>query len=67
VVAVHLAWAYVEQRFVQERSTQVRCYGDVLRRHREEHAQAWLTAALQEALASGAIEPVRQRFLRQPA
>jgi len=67
VVAVHLAWAYVERRFVQERSAHLRCYGDLLRRHREEHAQAWLTAALQEALAGGAIEPVLQRFLRQPA
>jgi DDE superfamily endonuclease len=67
VVAVHLAWAYVEQRFEQERSAQVRCYGDLIRRHREEHAQAWLRAALQEALADGAIEPVLQRFLRQPA
>lgn len=67
VVAVHLAWAYVEQRFAQERSAQLRCYGDLIRRHREEHAEAWLTAALQEALAGGAIEPVLQRFLRQPA
>lgn len=67
VVAVHLAWAYVEQRFACERSAQVRCYGDVIRRHREEHAEAWLRAALQEALAGGAIEPVLQRFLRQPA
>ena len=64
---MHLAWAYVERRFAQERSAQVRCYGDVIRRHREEHARAWLTAALQEALASGSIEPVLQRFLRQPA
>jgi len=67
VVAVHLAWAYVEQRFAHERSAQVRCYGDLIRRHREEHAQAWLTAALQEALVTGSIEPVLQRFLRQPA
>jgi len=67
VVAVHLAWAYVERRFAQEQSAQVRCYGDVIRRHREEHAEAWLTAALKEALAGGAIEPVLQRFLRQPA
>ena len=66
VVAVHLAWAYVERRFAHERSAQVRCYGDLIRRHREEHARAWLTAALQEALAGGAIEPVLQRFLRQP-
>jgi hypothetical protein len=29
VVVVHLAWAYVEERFVQERSAQIRCYGDL--------------------------------------
>jgi hypothetical protein len=67
VVVVHLAWAYVEERFVQERSAQIQCYGDLMRRHREEHARAWLTAALQEALATGQIEPVLQRYLRQPA
>ena len=38
VVVVHLAWAYVEKRFVQERSAQIQCYGDLIRRHREEHA-----------------------------
>jgi hypothetical protein len=67
VVAVHLAWAYVEQRFAQERSAPIRCYGDLMRRHREEHAQAWLTAALPQAQAGEAIAIVRQRFLRQPA
>jgi DDE family transposase len=67
VVAVHLAWAYVEQRYAQERSAQIRCYGDLIRQHREEHACAWLTTALQEALATGTIEPVLQRFLRQRA
>jgi hypothetical protein len=67
VVVVHLAWAYVEERFVQERSAQIRCYGDLIRRHREEQARAWLTAALQEALTTGEIEPVLQRYLRQPA
>jgi hypothetical protein len=67
VVVVHLAWAYVEQRYEQERSAQIQCYGDLIRRHREEHARAWLTAALQEALATGQVEPVLQRFLRQPA
>ena len=67
VVVVHLAWAYVERRFVQERSAQVRCYGDLIRRHREEHAEAWLTAALEEAVSTGEIAPVLRRFLRQPA
>jgi hypothetical protein len=63
VVAVHLAWAYVEQRLVRERSAHVRCAGDVIRRHREEHERAWLAAALQEALATGRPEPVLQRYL----
>ena len=67
VVVVHLAWAYVERRFVQERSAQVRCYGDLIRRHREEHAEAWLTAALEEAVSTGDIALVLRRFLRQPA
>jgi DDE superfamily endonuclease len=67
VVAVHLAWGYIEQRFARERSSRIRCYGDMIREHREEGARAWLTAALEEVLATGAIEPVLQRFLRQPA
>jgi hypothetical protein len=67
VVVVHLAWAYVERRYTEERSAQVRSYGDLIRRHREEHATAWLTAALQEAITTGAVEPVLRRFLRQPA
>jgi DDE superfamily endonuclease len=63
VVAVHLAWAYVEQRYARERSPQVRCYGDVVRRHRDEHADAWLRAALEMAARTGAVEPVLTRFL----
>jgi DDE superfamily endonuclease len=63
VVAVHLAWAYVEQRYARERSPQVRCYGDVVRRHRDEHAEAWLRAALEMAAQTGAVEPVLTRFL----
>jgi hypothetical protein len=67
VVVVHLAWAYVERRYAQERSPRLRTYGDLIRRHREEHAEAWLTAALRETLSTGEIEPVLRRFLRQPA
>jgi hypothetical protein len=50
-----------------ERRLAFRSKNHWMRRQREEHAQAWLTAALQEALAGGAIEPGLQRFLRQPA
>jgi DDE superfamily endonuclease len=65
MVVVQLAWGYVERRFVQERSAQVKCYGDIIRRHQEEHARDWLIGALQMALETGAIEPVLQRFLRE--
>jgi hypothetical protein len=67
VVVVHLAWAYVERRTTEERSAQIRSYGDLMRWHREEHAEAWLTAALQEAMSTGEIEPVLRRYLRHPA
>jgi hypothetical protein len=64
IVAVHLAWAYVESRFARERSAQIRCYGDVLRRHRDDHAAAWLRAAVEQGIRTGDIEAVLNRFLR---
>lgn len=64
LVVVHLAWAYVEQRFAQERSAQVKTYGDLIRRHRDEHALLWLRGALEMAAQTGQVEPVLQRFLR---
>ena len=66
MVIVQLAWGYVERRFIQERSARVKCYGDIIRRHQEEHAREWLTGALKMALETGAIEPVLQCFLREP-
>jgi hypothetical protein len=67
MVVVHLAWAYVEQRFAQERSAQVRTYGDLIRRHRDEHAVAWLEGAIEMAIETGDPELVLQRFLRLEA
>jgi hypothetical protein len=64
VVAVHLAWAYVEGRFARERSAQIRCYGDVVRRHRDDHAAAWLRAAVEQGIRTGDVEQVLNRFLR---
>jgi hypothetical protein len=60
---VQLAWAYVEWRYAQERSAQIRCLADIIRRHREEHTRDWLTGALQMALETGSIEQVLERFL----
>lgn len=65
VVAVHLAWAYVEERWARERSAQIRCYGDVIRRHRDDHAAAWLRAAVEQGIQTGDIESVLDRFLRR--
>lgn len=67
IVVVHLAWAYVEQRLAQERSAQVKTYGDIIRRHRDEHAIDWLTGAIQMALQTGDAKAVLQRFLRLAA
>ncbi len=64
MVVVHLAWAYVEQRFAHERSAQIKTYGDIIRRHRDEHAVAWLTGAIQMAVETGDTQAVLQHFLR---
>ena len=60
-----LAWAYVEQRFARERSAQIRCPGDMIRRHRDDHAAAWLRAAVEQGIQTGDIESVLDRFLRR--
>jgi hypothetical protein len=67
MVVVLLAWAYVEQRFAQERGAQVKTYGDIIRRHRDEHAIAWLTGAIEMAITTGDTDLVLQRFLRLDA
>lgn len=70
MVVVHLAWAYVEQRFDRERSSQIQTYGDIIRQHRNEHAVDWLTGAVEMAIETGDVDLVLQHFLRldsQPA
>lgn len=67
MVVVLLAWAYVEQRFAKEHSAQIKTYGDIIRRHRDEHAIDWLTGAVEMAIQTGDVELVLQRFLRLEA
>lgn len=64
MVVVLLTWAYVERRFEQERCAQIQTYGDLIRRHRDEHAIEWLTGALQMMQETGDLQQVLQRFLR---
>lgn len=68
IVVVLLTWAYVERRFACERSAQIKTYGDIIRRHRDEHAVDWLTGALLMLQDTGDIQQVLQHFLRlQPS
>jgi len=67
MVVVHLAWAYVEQRFAREHSAQIQTYGDIIRRHRDEHAVDWLKGALEMALETGDVDLVLHHFLRLEA
>lgn len=64
LVVVLLTWAYVERRFEQERSAQIKTYGDLIRRHRDEHAVDWLTAALEMMRETNDLQRVLQHFLR---
>jgi hypothetical protein len=65
VLAVHLARAYVEERFARERSPAVQCHGDVIRRHRDDRAAAGLRAAVEQGIRTGDVESVLKQFLRQ--
>jgi hypothetical protein len=67
IVAVQVAWAYVEQRFACQRTPTDKCYGDILRRHRDEHAEAWLREAIEMAMHSESVEAVLNRFLKHTA
>lgn len=65
MVVVHLAWAYVEQRYAEEGfKGQNKCYGDVIRQHKDEHAKGWLSGAIDMAIATGDKEEVLNLFLR---
>jgi len=64
MVVVLLTWAYVERRFEQERSAQIKSYGDLIRRHRDEHAVEWLTGAVKMMQETGDLQQVLQRYLR---
>ncbi|MEW6378700.1 MAG: hypothetical protein AB1611_03710 [bacterium] len=62
---VHLGWAYVQWRLTLEQDDHLRTPADVIRRHRDEHTRDWLVGACQEAIATGDVEAVVQRFMRE--
>mgnify|MGYP000854152523 FL=1 len=64
---VLLAWAYVQWRRAPRQHGQEHNAGAIIRQHRAEHAEQTLIVACQEAIATGSIDAVRKRFLRQTA
>ena len=63
---VHLALAYLQWRLIQQPEHRLQNPADVIRLHAHEHACDWLRGACQEAIASGDVEAVLQRFLPHP-
>jgi hypothetical protein len=61
IAVVLLAWAYVQWSVGQSTCQRP---ADVIGRHRDEHARAWLIAACSDALRAGSLTPVLQRYLR---
>jgi len=64
VAVVHLALVYAQWRLLHEPSPRLKCVADVIRQHCDEHLCDWLSGACQEALISGDLNAVLQRFLR---
>ena len=64
VATVQLGLAYLQYRLLHQRSPQLKSLADVIRLHRDEHTRDWLTGACQEAIATGDLEAVLNRFLR---
>jgi hypothetical protein len=62
----HLALAFLQWQLASSSHRRLRNPADVIRQHRDEHAVAWLTAACQEAAATGDIQAVIRRYLRLP-
>lgn len=65
---VCLVFTFLQWRLYEaQRQGQPLCLvADVIRQHRAEHAQAVLIAACQEAIRTGAIEPILERFIAWP-
>ena len=64
MVVVFLAWTYIERRYETERSTQIKTYGDIIRRHRDEHVVDWPIGALEMMRETNDVQQVLQHYLR---
>jgi len=64
---VHLAWAYVQWQLAHTNPHDGKNPADVIRSHRNKHAQEWLIGACNEVLATRDLAAVLQRYLRVPS
>ena len=64
---VFLALAYLQLRFVEEKSDEILTLADVIRKHRAEHAQTVLRAACQMARKRRHLKTVMKRFFYRVA
>jgi hypothetical protein len=65
---LHLVLTFLQGRLheARKRGQPLRSLTNVIHQHRAEHAREVLTTACQEAIQTGSIEPVLQRFITVP-
>ena len=54
---------YTHFSFGMERSAQIKTYGDLIQRYRDEHAVEWLTSAAMMMQETGDLQQVLQSYL----
>ena len=66
---VHLTFTFLQWRLYEARAQgdSLRSVADVIRVHRQEHAQEMLIAACTEAIATGSVDSVVKRFIHNPS
>ncbi len=66
---VHLTFTFLQWRLYEARAQgdSLRSVADVIRVHRQEHAQKMLIAACTEAIATGSVDSVVKRFIYNPS
>lgn len=67
MAVVHLGLAYLQWRLMREQTRPLCNLAAIMRQHRDEHARDWLTGACQEAMATGDLTAVLNRYLAQDA
>ncbi len=67
MAVVHLGLAYLQWRLMHEQTRALPNLAAIMRQHRDEHARDWLTGACQEAMATGDLTAVLNRYLAHDA